>query len=176
MILTLLKALNTTKLQEVVGCLSMAPLDIDLLLYDAQDAKQVAIDKKTGKITALLDESAPYYNSELASKLLRIVRRYDEQEANITRNRLEEITLDLAGSHGYPIHDFICTLYALEQGKAAGFPKLNRYEISVPGIKGKRPPNTFVFYTLVDHQEYGAKAVNDFIEQWGKMNIAKGKK
>ena len=41
MLLTLLKATNAIKLKDVVPYLSMSPLDIDLLLYDAQEAGEV---------------------------------------------------------------------------------------------------------------------------------------
>lgn len=173
MLLTLLKALNTTDLQKVVGHLSLAPLDIDLLLYDAQESGEIAVDKTKGKITALKEPANLYYDDKLADKLVRMISRYDEQEANITRNRLEEVTLALGMPHGYPIHDFMCTMYALEQGAATGCPTVNRYEISVPEIKKKRPANTFVFYTLLPHQEFGSKAVNDFIAEWDKLQVEK---
>lgn len=170
MLLTLLGALNTTDLKQVAGHLSMAPLDIDLLLYKAQEDGDISIDKKKGKIKALKEEPI-YYDAALAQKLIAIIKQYDLQEANITRNRLEEITLALNGRWGYPIHDFICTLYALEQGVVPEQPKLYRYEIGVPEIKDKRPYNLFIFYTFLDHKEFGTKAVNDFVAQWDKLNV-----
>ena len=171
MLLTLLKATNATKLKDVVPYLSMSPLDIDLLLYDAQEAGEVEVDKEKGTIIALKEPAFLYHDKELAQKLLKIIRKYDEQEANITRTRLEQITLDLMGKHGYPIHDFVCTLYALEQGKANLLPKVNKYDISVPEIKDKLPANTFTFYTLTDHQEFGAKAVNEFIDTFSESSV-----
>lgn len=179
MLLTLLEALKTDDLKTVVGYLDMAPLDIDLLLYEAQESGVIEINKEKAKIKALMPAGALYYDGELAEKLLKIIKRYDDQEANITRNRLEEITLNLNGKRGYPIHDFICTLYALENGQDKTWPEVHKYEISVPEIKNNkkiiRPANTFIFYTLLDHQEFGAKAVNDFIEQWDKLNTEKKK-
>ena len=94
---------------------------------------------------------------------------YDKQEANITRSRLEKDALD--GKYGYPVHDFLCTMYALEQGHVVGVPKLYKYEINVPAIKKKRPFNKFVFYTFLDHEEFGAKAVNKFIDEFAKLNV-----
>lgn len=164
---TLLKALDTTDLKTVVGHLSMSPLDIDLLLYDGKENGIVEINKQKGTIKLVDTESVgKYYDATLADKLIKIIKQYDNQQANITRNRMEQITLDLVGKHGYPIHDFVCTIYLLEQN-AIGYPKVNKYDISVPEIKGKRPANTFTFYTLLDHQEYGAKAVNDYIDTFG---------
>jgi len=174
MLLTLLKALDTTDLQKVVANISLAPLDIDLMLYDAQESKQIKIDKKKDTIKAL-GEPERYYDAELAKKLAAIIRRYDEQEANITFNRLQELALGMGGLWGYRAHDFVCSLYALEQGWT-DLPKVNKYEISVPEIKNKRPANTFVFYTFFDHQEFGAKAVNAFIDEWQKIIIAENKK
>lgn len=166
----LIKALDTNDLKEVIGHLSLSPLDIDLLLYEAQEKGEIEIDKEKARITVLTDPT-PYYDVALADKLVKTMNYYDKQGANITRNRLEQNALDLAGKHGCPIHDFVCTLYALEQGDVAGMPKVYKYEISVPEIKDKRPANTFVFYTLLDHQEYGASAVNDFIDQWDKKEV-----
>lgn len=175
MLLTLLEALKTEDLKTVVGYLDMAPLDIDLLLYEAQENGDIEINKEKAKIKALKPAKELYYEPQLAEKLLKIIKRYDDQDANITRSRLEEVTLNLQGKRGYPIHDFICTMYALEQHEDKAWPEVYKYEISVPEVKKKRPANTFVFYTLLDHQEYGAKAVNDFIEQWDKLNTAKKK-
>lgn len=170
MLLTLLKALDTTDLMKVVGHLSLPALDIDLMLYQAQEDGEIEVDKKNNKVKALKEPEVLYFDRDLADKLARIVMRYDEQEANITRSRLEEVTLGMNTGVGYPVHDFVCSLYALEQGVVPGYPPVNKYEISVPEIKNKRPANTFVFYTFLDHQEFGAKAVNAFIDTWAKAN------
>lgn len=179
MLLTLIDALKTTDLKTVVGYLDMVPLDIDLMLYEAQESGAIEINKEKGKIKALIPAGALYYDGDLAEKLLKIIKRYDDQDANITRNRLEEITLNLNGKRGYPIHDFVCTMYALENRQDKSWPEVFKYEISVPEVKSNkkimRPANTFIFYTLLDHQEFGSKAVNDFISQWDKLNTEKKK-
>lgn len=172
MLLTLLKALNTTDLLKVVSHLGMASIDIDLLLYEAQANGEVEIDKAKGKIKALKEPDTLWYNSELANKFVRIIKEYDRQEANITRSRLEIITLDPQGRYGYPPHEFVCTIYALEQG-IVGIEKPEVYEITVPEIKGKRPFHRFKFYTYTDHQEFGAKAVNEFMEQFEQKKKTK---
>src|ERR1700742_1404203 len=97
MLLTLLAALNTNDLLTVVKHLSLSPLDIDLLLYEGQEDGKIELDKKKGKIKALKEVGSVYYDTELAHKIVKIIKYYDKQKANITRNRLEEITLDLAG-------------------------------------------------------------------------------
>ena len=171
MLLTLLKALDTTDLMTVVKSLTLSPLDIDILLYDAQEAGEVEIDKEKGTITALKEPAYIYYDEVLANKLIKIMRKYDEQEANITRNRLEQITLDLVGGHGCTIQDFLCTLYALEQNTIPGMVQVNKYEISVPEIKKVRPANTFVFYTLTNHQEFGEKAVKEYVDHFATSAV-----
>jgi len=168
MLLTLLKGLNTNELMEVVGSLTMSPLDIDLLFYDEQELGNVGIDKKKGTITALKEAPYIYHDELLAHKLAKIIKRYDEQDANITRSRMEEIALDLVGGHGYPIHEFICALYALEQGVVKDEPQALRYEISVPELKGKRPAHMFVFYTFTGHKKFGEEAVKNFVDHWAK--------
>lgn len=170
MLLQLLQALNTDDLLKVVAHLSLSPLDIDLLFYQATDDGEIEIDKAKNKIKALKQPDEPYYDKQLAEKMVAIIKRYDSLEANITYSRLEQITLDLAGRHGYPIHDFICTLYALEHNLIPDFPKVNVYELTAKKHK-KRPEHTFKFYTLLDHQEFGAKAVNQFIAAWEKNKV-----
>jgi len=69
-------------------------------------------------------------------------------------------------------------MHAIENGLPVlpGITDVKTYEISVPAIKKPfRPANTFIFYTLLDHQEFGSKAVNDFIAQWDKLNTEKKK-
>jgi hypothetical protein len=143
MLLTLLKALGSKSLDEVVSKISLSPLDIDVLLYEAQEAGDVEVNREKNTIK-------------------KIIRFYDQQEANIVRSRLEMVAVDPMGVYGYPKHDFYCTLYYLEQSG-----EVNKYDISVRK-RGSRPAHTFEFYTFLDHQEFGAKAVNNFIEQFDK--------
>jgi hypothetical protein len=169
MLLTLIKALATTDITEVVQNLSLATIDIDLLLYEAQDKKEIEINKKKNKVKLLKETGSLYYSLPLAKRLVDMIKRYDSLEANVTLNRLREIVL--GGRYGYPVHDFVCTLYALENNAIHGVSPLHKYTISVPEIKKKRPANTFVFYTFLDHEEFGRKAVNKFLDTWQKTNI-----
>lgn len=180
MLLQLLKALDTTDLKVVVGSLSMSPLDIDLVLYEAQENGGVDVDRDKGTIKAL-KEAEPYFDAELAKKLCDTMGFYDRQEANVTRGRLEQNALDLnalsaasgdpRGRYSYPVHDFVCTMYALENGQVPDMPKVYKYVIEVPEIKKVRPFNRFEFFTLEDHQEFGAKAVQVFIDQFNKKKV-----
>lgn len=164
MLLTLLKALNTSDLEKVVKILSnsMAELDIDVMFYEAQEAGEIEIDKKKNKIKALKEPGTLYYNEKLLSQIKKIIRFYDQQGANITRNRLEMTAASPMSLSGYPMVDVYCTMYYLDESG-----EVNKYELTVPKL-GKRPFNRFQFYTFVDHQEFGAKAVNDFIAQFDK--------
>lgn len=171
MLPTLIKALNTTDLMEVVKHLSLPPIDINLLLEDAINDGTIQVDKKKGKVSLLVEPSLVHYDRELADKILRTIDSYDKQQANVTRSRLEQDVLGLGGQYGYPIHEFICTMYAIEQGVVSHHSPVYTYEIKVPEIKDKRPENIFQFYTCFDHQEFGARAVNKFIDQWTKINV-----
>jgi hypothetical protein len=162
MLLTLLKALGSKSLDEVVSKISLSPLDIDVLLYEAQEAGDVEVNREKNTIKPLKEPNQLYYNDKLLSQIKKIIRFYDQQEANIVRSRLEMVAVDPMGVYGYPKHDFYCTLYYLEQSG-----EVNKYDISVRK-RGSRPAHTFEFYTFLDHQEFGAKAVNNFIEQFDK--------
>ena len=142
MLLTLLKALGTDKLETVVSKISLAPIDVDVLLYEAQEAGEVEIDKAKNTIKALKEPTEIYYNEKLLGQMKKIIRFYDQQEANIVKTRLEMISVDPMGTHGYPKHDFFCTLYYLDESG-----DVNKYSIDVPK-KGKRPAHTFEFYTF----------------------------
>ena len=162
MLLTLLKALGTEDLAEVVRNISLAPIDIDVLLYEAQEKGEVKIDREKNTIKALKQPESIYYNEKLLEQIKKTVRFYDKQGANIARNRLEMVVIDPMGINGYPRHDFYCTMYYIDESG-----DINKYEIDVPK-KGQRPANKFEFYTFEDHQEFGAKAVNNFIDQFKK--------
>lgn len=167
MLLTLLKALNTTKLDTIVSRLALAPIDVDVLLYDAQESGDVEIDLKKRKIKALREPDTLYSNTELLTQMRKLIAYYDKQDANITKTRLEMVVLDPAGTNGYPLHDFICSLYVLEQQD-----DIKKYAISVPKTKDS-PAHTFEFYTFLDHEKFGQEAVNDFKKQFEKKKKKK---
>lgn len=160
MLLTLLKALDTTDLEKVVGNLDMAPIDVDVMLYDAQEAGDIEVDRNKNKIKALSEPDALYSNSALLTQMRKLISYYDKQSANITKTRLEMICLDPMGKNGYLNQDVICTLYVLEHQD-----DIRKYDITVPKKK-TRPEHTFEFYTFVEHQDFGKEAVDNFIKQF----------
>lgn len=166
-LLTLMKALNTTKLDTIIPYLAIAPIDVDVLLYEAQEFGYVEIDLKKRKIKALREPDTLYSNTELLVQMRKLIAYYDKQEANITKTRLEIVVLDPSGSNGYPLHDFICSLYVLEQQE-----DIKTYSISVPKTK-EHPAHTFQFYTFLDHEKFGQEAVSDFKKQFEKKKKKK---
>lgn len=161
MLLTLIKVLATNDLDIIVANIELPPIDIDVMLYEAQENGEVEIDKEKNTIKALKEPEYLYSEPKLYGQIMKLVEHYDKQEANITKSRLEGVVLN-PGGFGYPRHDFVCTLFCIEENA-----KVKKYEIKVPKSK-KRPAHTFEFYTLLDHQEYGAKAVNAFIDSFDK--------
>lgn len=169
MITTLILAIGNGNLQEIIKHLTLSPLEIDVALYDGQSNGEIEVDKSRGVVSILKQPDTLYSNLKLEENILKIIGYYNAQSADITLSRLEQDALDPVGGHGYKRHDLYCTLYKLENEG-----KINKYEISVPAIKKPfRPANTFIFYTLTDHQEFGSKATLDFIKQWDKLDTKK---
>lgn len=165
MLLTLLKALNTTDIKMIAEHLGMSRLDADLLIMDAEQDGLVEIDREKNKIKPLVEVVEDYYNAELLDKIRRIVHHYDRQEANITKTMLVNIAASVDNRFGYPLHDIACTLYVIDQGAVEG---LRTYSLTVPEIKDKRPYHKFDFYTFLDHNDFGQTAVDNFIAEFEK--------
>ena len=165
MLTTLLKAVDSNKLSDFVGdrtgkgVLDLCPLDIDVLVDEALENGEIEIDKEKNEIKRLKEPESSYYNEKLLNQIKKLIRSYDKDGLNITSSRIQLKALDSTG-RGYLTHDIICTLYYLDE---CG--EVNMYEINVPKKKN-RPAHTFKFYTYLDHQEFGAKAVNDFISKF----------
>ena len=159
MLLTLLKSLATNDLDIIVANIELPPIDIDVMLYEAQENGEIEIDREKNTIKALKEPEYLYSEPKLYKQITKLIAHYDSQKANITKSRLEGVVLN-PGGFGYPRHDFLCTLFCIEEDA-----KVKKYEISVPKTK-KYPEHTFEFYTYLDHQEFGAKAVNDFISKF----------
>lgn len=163
MVTTLLKALDTNKLDVLVANMELPPIDIDVMLYEAEEKGEIKIDRKKNRVEILKEPESPYHDARLTHKIAQLIQYYDKQEANITLGRLKSVCVETATGIGYPRHDFLCSMYVLEQDG-----DVNTYEISVPEVKNKRPANKFKFYTFLDHQEFGARAVNEYIDQHDK--------
>ena len=162
----LLKILNTNKIQELVSNIDLPPIDINLAIWDAISAKQVEVDEKKGTITALVEPEASF-NSDLASKLLRVIQHYASKEMNVTRGTLNSVIKDPSSDRGYPWHEYICALqYLIDSGQVI------EEVVSVPKTKN-RPYHKFVFLCLEgnDNQEWNAREVNKWLANWKPSKV-----
>lgn len=159
----LTKALNTNKFSTVIKNLELPPIDIDLMIYDELGEGVIKIDKKKDRITLTDPESVhPPFDNSLLNKIKRIIRNYDEQDANITFQRLSALVTPVDTPFSYKRHEFIIAMYNLESVEG-----IHKYERIVPEIKDVRPYNKFVFYTFLDHERFGDEAVEAYIKMWG---------
>lgn len=162
-ILYLLKILKTNKISELVNNIDAPPLDINLAIWDAEKAGEIELDVNKGRVTALKEAEASF-NSKLASKLLRTIQHYASKEINVTRGTLNGAIKDPASDRGYPWHEYMMALNYLIDSK-----QVVEEEVSVPKA-GTRPYHRFVFLCLPDNdnQEWNAREVNKWIENWNK--------
>lgn len=161
----LLKILGTNKLSELVANMDMSPLDLNLVIGDAEQAGQIEIDREKDRVEALKEPEVDF-DSDLASKLLRVMQQYERLELNITRGRLNSLIKDPTTGIGYPWHEYLMALqYLIDTGQ------ILELEVSVPKTKN-RPYHKFVFLCFPDNpnEEWNAGEVNKWI-----ANFAKGK-
>lgn len=160
----LIKTLKTNKLSEVVANIDAAPIDMNLAIWDAIDSGAITVDEKKDSIEAN-QPAGGWRNPELASKIIRTIQHYANNEANITRGRLLGTIKDPVSMKGYPLHEYLMTLQDLiDEGEVI------ELDIEIPEIKKKRPYHHFVFLCLPgnDNEEWNAKAVNKWIAEWEK--------
>lgn len=163
-ILYLLETLKTEKLSDLTATMDMAPLDMNLAVWDALDNGDIEIDEEKDKVKALKKAEA-WHDPDLATKLIRTIQHYAANETNITRGRLNSYMKDPVTSLGYPLHEYLMTLqYLIDKGQVV------EEVISVPEVKDKRPYHKFVFLCLPenDNQEWNARAVNKWIDDFEK--------
>lgn len=159
----LLKTLNTNKLSELAESMDMPPLDMNLALWGALDNGEIEINEDKDRVKALKEPEA-WHNPDLATKLIRVIQHYAQNETNITRGRLNGYMKDPLTSQGYPIHEYLMTLqYLIDNGQVI------EDVVSVPKTKS-RPYHRFVFLCLPgnDNAEWNAKAVNKWIDDFAK--------
>lgn len=159
----LLKILNTNKLSELVANIDLSPLDIFLIISDAEKAGQVEVNRDKDRIKALVDPEITF-DSDLASKLLRVMQQYESQELNITRGRLNSLIKDPATGLGYGYHEYLMALhYLIESGQ------ITQEEVVVPKT-GKRPYHKFVFLQFPDNpnEDWNRGEVNKWIANFEK--------
>lgn len=165
-ILYLLKILNTEKLSEVVAMLDLPPLDMNLVIWEAIDRKEITVDPEKDVIKAL-KEAVPWKNEELADKILRTIKHYAANGSNITVGRLNSQIKDQVTNIGYPIHEYLMsTQFLIDEGRVL------EDVIEVPKTK-KRPLHKFVFLCLpeCDNTEMNAKAVNKWIADFESSKV-----
>lgn len=159
----LLKILDTNKLSVLVENIDLPPLDMNLMIRDAEKAGEIEVDMKKDKVTALKNPEITF-DSDLANKLLRTMQHYEAEEINMTRGRLNSLIKDPVTGTGYGWHVYLCTLQSLiDSGQIV------EEIVSVPKV-GKRPYHKFVFLCFPDNEneEWNAREVNKWIANWNK--------
>lgn len=138
-------------------------LDINIALWEAEDAGEIKIDQKKDKIK-VLKEATPSCDRDLADKIMKVVRHYEKQELNVTVGKLLSWVKNPAMEHNYPYHDYICSLqYLIDTGE------VKEEIVSLPKA-GDRPFHKFVFLCLDGNpnEEWNSKAINKFIAEFEK--------
>lgn len=165
-LLYLLKVLNTKKLSELVGNIDAAPIDINLAVWAAIDAGDISVNEKRDRVIAL-KEAEPWHDPELAEKMLKVMRHYAKNEANITRGRLFASMKDPSTAQGYPTHEYLMTFQYLVDTK-----QIEEIVFTVPKTP-KRPFHRFVFLCLPGNpnEEWNSKAINKWISNFEKNSV-----
>lgn len=164
-VLYLLKILDTTKLSKLVEVMDMPPLDMNLELWQAEDAGDIEIDREKDTVKALKEPGGTWFNPDLATKLLLTAQHYAKEEKNVTVGRLHSQIKNPADSQGYLVHEYLMTTqHLIDDGQ------LLEQEINVPAVKDKRPYQKFIFLALPENEEFNAewnaKVVNNWIAEW----------
>lgn len=171
----LVKTIKSNKLSDVVSCIDEPPIDMNLMLWDAEAEGQVKIDQAKDRIEILVDDIDPWYDADLANKIMRVIQHYAAAETTINRGRLDGQIKDPLTNAGYKRYQYLMTLqYLIDTDQ------IIEEVVSVPGIKGKRPPHKFVFLCLPENAEFNAewnaKQVNRWIDETNKLAGKKRKK
>lgn len=163
-ILYLLHILKTDKISELVANIDLPPIDINLAIWDSISAGEIELDENNDKIT-VLKEHEKTFDSDLASKLLKVVKHYASKELNVTRGRMNSVIKDPSTDKGYPYHEYLMALqYLIDSGQVI------EEIVEVPEIKKKRPFHRFVFLCLPDNpnEDWNRNEVNKWIANWNK--------
>lgn len=154
----LLKILKTNKLSELVANIDLPPIDLNLAIWDSIAAGQIEVDDTKDKVRALVEPEVSF-DSELASKLLRVIQHYASKEINVTRGTLNGVIKDPATGNGYAWHEYIMALqYLIESGQVI------EEQVEVPKTK-ERPYHKFVFLCLEDNpnEDWNRREVNKWV-------------
>lgn len=159
----LLKILDTNKLSELVANIDLPPLDLNLAIWGAENAEQIEVNQDKDRVKALTEPEITF-DSDLASKLLRVMQQYERQQINITRGRLNSMIKDPVTNMGYPYHEYLMALhYLIDSGQ------VEQAVVSVPK-EGKRPYHKFVFLQFADNpnDDWNRTEVNKWIANFAK--------
>lgn len=159
----LLKILGTKKLSELVENIDLPFLDINLILFDAEKAGEVEIDREKDKIKALKEPEITF-DPVLANKLLRVIQHYESKEKNITRGKLNSWIKDPVTGLGYGWHEYLMALQYLIDSD-----QIQEEVVSVPQ-SGERPYHKFVFLQLPNNpnEDWNRTEVNKWIATWNR--------
>lgn len=114
---------------------------MNLAIWDSIKAGEIEVDEQKDKIKALVEPELSF-NSDLASKLLRVIQHYASREINVTRGTLNSVIKDPTTGNGYPWHEYVMALqYLIDTDQVV------EAEVSVPKTKD-RPYHKFVFLCL----------------------------
>lgn len=160
----LLKILKTNKLSELVANLDLPFIDFNLLIWDAEKAGQIEVDVDKDRVKVLTKPEITF-DSDLASKLLRVMQHYESEEKNITRGYLTSLVKNPGSEFNYPYHEYLCALQYLIDSD-----QIQEEVVSVPEVKDQRPYRKFVFLQFPDNdnEDWNRNEVNKFIASWNK--------
>lgn len=159
----LLKILDTNKLSELVGNIDLAPLDLNLILGDAEAAGEIEVDRAKDTVKALKEPEITF-DSDLASKLLRTMQQYQKRKTNITRGRLNSLIKDPATGVGYGYHEYLMALqYLIDTDQ------IEQEVVKVPKTKD-RPYHIFAFLQFPGNpnEDWNRNVVNKWIADFAK--------
>lgn len=165
-ILYLLKILKTNKISELVQNIDLPPIDINLAIWDAIKNGEVEVDEQKDRIKPL-KEAEISFDSDLATKLIRVIQHYASKEINVTRGTLNSVIKDPTTDRGYPWHEYMTSLqYLIDSGQVL------EMEVSVPKA-GDRPYHRFVFLCLPDNdnEEWNSREVNKWLANWNRDRV-----
>lgn len=162
----LLKILDTNKISELVANIDLPPIDINLAIWDAVKAGQIELNEKKDRVKVLTEPEITF-DSDLASKLLRVIQHYASKEINVTRGTLNGVIKDQNTGKGYAWHEYLMALqYLIESDQVI------EEQVSVPKTKD-RPYHKFVFLCLPDNpnEDWNREEVNKWIANFNKKAV-----
>lgn len=141
----------------------MPPLDFNLAIWDAENAKQIEVNRDKDRVKLLVTPEKSF-DSDLASKIIRLMQQHERNEINIPRGWLNSLMKDRVTGLGYPWHDYLMTLQYLIDSD-----QIEQQVESVPKAL-KRPYHKFVFLQFPGNpnEDWNRNEINKWIANWNK--------